>query len=147
LNLDHFSTIHHATLRDFDHFIERDSIAIRIKTRQVRIAGRLSCVDNAYVDVDLVLAVRADGSVDVGRYSFHAGTAGAYDRSIFRYDNAHAYTREGHPDAHHKHRYDVVTGKEIEPPEWIGAQNLPTLRSVLTELERWCLDHRHLLER
>jgi hypothetical protein len=71
------------------------------------------------------------------RYSFHAGIANAEDCPIFRYDNAHTYEREEHPDEHHKHRFDIVTGKEIVPPEWIGAANQPTLRSVLTELEQW----------
>lgn len=34
-------------------------------------------------------------------YRYHGGIAGERDRRIFRYDNAHAYLREGHPDEHH----------------------------------------------
>jgi hypothetical protein len=74
------------------------------------------------------------------QYRFHAGIVRLKDRPIFRYDNAHTYEREGQPDKHHKHRFDVMTGKEIVPPEWIGAANQPTLRSVLTELQQWWLD-------
>ena len=58
-------------------------------------------------------------------------------RTIFRYDNFHAYTREGHPDAHHKHLFDLTTWQEIPPPEWIGEAHWPHLSDVITELRRW----------
>lgn len=39
LSFDRFSTLHDATLREFDHFIEQDSISIRSETNEVVIAG------------------------------------------------------------------------------------------------------------
>lgn len=147
LSFDRFSTLHYATLREFDHFIEQDSISIRSETNEVLVAGRLRCPHSVYLDVVIAFVLDAREHVEVRRYSYHAGVADLGDRSIFQYDNAHAYTREGHPDSHHKHRFDPVTGKEITPPEWISEENRPTLRSVLAELERWCLNHQHLLKR
>lgn len=147
LNLDRFSTIHSATLREFDHLIEQDTISIRSDTDEVVVAGRLSCLGGVYLDVAIALTVDARERVEILRYTYHAGISDPRGRPIFRYDNAHTYAREGHPDPHHKHRFDLVTGDEIEPPEWIGEANRPTLHSVLTELEKWCLEHQQLLTR
>jgi hypothetical protein len=70
-------------------------------------------------------------------YPYHAGVAGAQDRPIFRYDNAHRYVREGHPDEHHRHRFDHAMWSEIEPPEWIGRERWPHLSQAIEELRDW----------
>jgi hypothetical protein len=54
-----------------------------------------------------------------------------------RDDNAHRYAREGHGDEHHRHRYDVATWDEIEPPEWIGRDRWPHPHEVTEELRDW----------
>jgi hypothetical protein len=71
------------------------------------------------------------------RYTYHAGIEGSASRSIFRYDNAHTYVREGHPDTHHKHTFDHSTWTEKAPPEWIGEERWPHLGDVLAELRQW----------
>jgi hypothetical protein len=140
VHVDRYLTIHDATLREFEHFIERSTISVRDETDEVLVEGRLYCPGSVYLDVVVVLEMDKRRHVNVLRYTFHAGIAKVEDRPIFRYDNAHIYTRERHPDPHHKHRFDVMSGCEIIPPEWIGATHQPTLRSVLTELERWWIE-------
>ncbi len=141
VNLDRYLVLHEAWLRDFDHFIVQNAIDIRVKgSGDILVKGRLHCVGGTYINVTDQLQRIDFEHVRVLGYSFHAGLRGEPDRAIFRYDNAHTYLWEGHPDAHHKHRFDVVTGNEIVPPEWIGATHQPTLRSVLAELERWWFD-------
>jgi hypothetical protein len=135
-------------LREFDYFIERGSVEPQVTDYYGTLfEGRLLFLYGVYLDVRIKLGFGDRHQIDVWRYTFHAGITGADDRTIFQYDNAHAYTQEGHPDPHHKHRFDPVTGKEITPPEWIGEANRPSLRSVLAELERWCLENRQSLER
>lgn len=141
IDLDRYLLLHDACLRDFDHFIERNAINIRMKgSGDLLVKGRLHCVGGTYVNVTDQLQRIDFEHVHILGYSFHAGLRGESDRAIFRYDNAHTYLREGQPDAHHKHRFDVVTGREIAPPEWIGRERMPTLCSVLAELEQWWLE-------
>ena len=101
------------------------------------IAGRLVCRHGLFVDVDKKLHINRLGHARTSRYDYHAGVLGDRDRPVFRYDNAHAYTREGHPDAHHRHRFDHVTWEEIEPPEWVGYDRWPHLDEVVRELMAW----------
>jgi hypothetical protein len=141
IDLDRYLVLHAACLRDFDHFIERSTINVRMKgSGDILVKGRLHCVGGTYVNVTDQLQRIDLAHVRTLGYSFHAGLRGEPDRAIFRYDNAHTYLREGQPDAHHKHRYDVVTGREIKPPEWVGRDRVPTLCAVLTELEQWWLE-------
>ena len=82
------------------------------------ISGRIRCQHNLFVDVDKTLSTQTrHGRVMVKtiRYAYHAGFEGRQDRPIFRNDNAHPHP--GHADAHHKHRFDLVTGRRIDPPE------------------------------
>lgn len=110
---------------------------------EYRIHGRVLCRGGLFVDVDkhlqtnhMVRPARA-AKVRTFRYSYHAGLVGASDRCVFRYDNAHPYLLEGHEDAHHKHRFDHTTWREIESPEWIGAHRWPHLDQVISELLTW----------
>jgi hypothetical protein len=141
IDLDRYLVLHEACLRDFDHFIERNTINIRMKgSGDLVVKGRLHCVGGTYINVTDQLQRIDFEHVRILGYSFHAGLRGKPDRAIFRYDNAHTYLREGQPDAHHKHRFDLVTGREIAPPEWIGRDRVPGLCAVLAELELWWLE-------
>jgi hypothetical protein len=141
VSFDHYLTIHDATLREFEHFIEQDTIAIRnVAFERILLRGRLLCTDGIYLQVSDLFELGEMRRVRMLQYRFHAGIVNLKDRPIFRYDNAHSYEREGQSDPHHKHRFDIATGREIVPPEWIGAANQPTLRTVLTELERWWIE-------
>lgn len=101
------------------------------------IGGRLVCRHGLFVEIDKKLQVNQHGQARTTRYDYHAGVLGLDDRPIFRYDNAHTYAREGHPDAHHRHRFDHVTWEEIEPPEWVGYDRWPHLDEVVRELMTW----------
>lgn len=148
IDLDRFLSRHAACLRDFDHFIERSSIDIEVTVRKsVHIEGRLYCLGGTYLEVRVFLTLDKHNQARVRRYTYHAGIERGADFAIFRYDNAHIYLRERQPDAHHKHRFDPVTGHEIEPPEWIGADRVPSLCSALTELEQWWLETGQFVQR
>lgn len=84
------------------------------------IAGRLVCRHGLFLDVEKTLQVNDRGQARTRWYKYHAGVIGERDRPIFRYDNAHVYEIEGHPDAHHRHRFDHVAWQEIDPSEWAG---------------------------
>ncbi len=50
-NFDRYSTIHDATLREFDHFIEQNTISFFAGTDRTchLIEGRLTCLDGMYL--------------------------------------------------------------------------------------------------
>ena len=53
---------------------------------------------------------------------------------VFRYNSPH----KDHNQFHHVHRYDVPgTGEQIKPPTRLRERDVPTLRQVLQEAERW----------
>lgn len=100
--------------------------------------GRLRCNHGLFVDVVKYLNVRQSSTrilVSTNRYRYHAGIEGDADRPIFRYDNTD--TKSGHADAHHMHRFDPTTWREIEPPLWIGEERWPHLSDVVEELRHW----------
>ena len=111
----------------------------------LRLQGRVSCQHGLFVDVSKVLAVNARGMVRTIRYSYRAGMDGEPPRTIFRYDNAHTYLREGHADEHHKHCFDYMTWEEIRPPIHVGASNWPTLAEVIDELHDWWQEFGHFM--
>jgi hypothetical protein len=112
---------------------------------RLRISGRLSCQDGLFIDVDKTLEVREDGWVRTIYYKYHVGIDGPSPRSIFRYDNAHTYAREGQPDEHHKHIYDWDTGEVIAPPTHVGRDAWPHLSDVIEETFGWWQAHRDFL--
>ena len=101
------------------------------------IRGRIHCHHGLFIDVEKTLEINARDQVRTVRYSYDAGVSGRTDRPIFRYDNAHLYAREGHPDKHHRHRYDTVTWDETGSPEWVGRTRWPHLSQVIDELWEW----------
>lgn len=130
-------------MQDFrdEGFLLADSLSVRrLRADRLLIEGRIQCKGGLFINVEKFLAVRVVGGrrqVRTVRYTYRAGVEGSQDRPVFRYDNFHAYSREGHPDAHHKHRFDYTTWREIAPPEWIGEDKWPHLSDVIEELRRW----------
>lgn len=125
-----------------DYFLVNDALQFwPVDSDQIKGEGRLTFRDGLFIDVHKVLIRNNRGQVRTASYSYHAGIEGPSDRTIFRYDNAHEYARERHPDAHHKHRYNHATWEEIEPPEWIGYDRWPTLAEVIEELYVWWEEH------
>lgn len=146
-SLDNYLAVHDSALKHWaDWFIVANSIIPEmIAGDRLRLSGRLLCQDGLYIDVDKTLEVRADGWVRTIRYSYHVGFEGPPMRSLFRYDNAHTYVREGHPDAHHRHAYDWSTGEEIRSPIHVGYENWPHLSDVIEEVYGWWQQNTQLL--
>jgi Family of unknown function (DUF6516) len=127
-------------MQDFrdEGFILEDDLSFRsLRSDELSIEGRIRCQNRLFIDVKKFLEVREHrGRTQVRTvdYRYHVGVEEPEARSIFRYDNAHRYVKEGHPDAHHKHRFDHTTWGEITPPEWIGEERWPHLSYVIEEL-------------
>ncbi|MGI8642707.1 MAG: toxin-antitoxin system TumE family protein [Thermomicrobiales bacterium] len=138
-SLQNYLNVHHRYLDDLrEHFILDDDLQYLFPREGLfKIAGRIHCRNGLFIDVNKHLRVNRWDQVRTARYRYHAGIEGRQDRPIFRYDNAHAYSREGHADEHHKHRFDPTTWQEIKPPEWIGRARWPHLSEVVEELEAW----------
>jgi hypothetical protein len=139
-SLDHYLTIHESILAGFsDFFIHRLDLDTKlIDYRTVTIRGRIFCEGGIYLDVNKILALNERSQVRTIYYSYQACINLESSMRIFRYDNAHRYVREGHPDAHHKHLFDQRTGRELPAsPEWIGYDRWPTIGDVLSELHEW----------
>jgi hypothetical protein len=141
--LDNYSHVQDRLLDDFrdEGFVLDHTLSIRRRRPdRLILAGRVRCRGGLFIDVETILAVRVTRGrrqVRPIRYAFHAGVEGAVSRGIFRYDNSHSYVREGHPDPHHRHRFDHRTWQEITPPEWIGKGRWPQLSDVIEELRQW----------
>ena len=134
-----YQQAHYGRLRDYlDHFIIEDHLTPTLTATMAAWIGFFLCVDGLeirvrkYQDVD-----RSSGRLMVRtrRYSYQAlRRVGTETRKIFRYDNVH--THYGHSDAHHRHRFDEYGG-EIEPVQYIGVEDWPTLGDVIDELHAW----------
>lgn len=120
-------------------FLVRDGLAQHWgKGEFLVLEGRLRCKHGLFVDVLKYLNVRRYPTrtlVRTNRYRYHAGVEGDANRPIFRYVNTDA--KPGHAGAHHKHRFDPTTWREIEPPLWIGEERWPHLSDVVDELRDW----------
>lgn len=140
---DNYVHVQDQRLDDFQNegFVLDHSLSFRrLDSNRLLLEGRVWCVGNLFIDVETHLIVRATTSrrqVRVAKYAFHAAVGGDQDRCVFRYDNFHAYSREGHPDAHHKHIFDHSTWRERTLPEWIGEDRMPHLSDVIEELRLW----------
>lgn len=126
---------HEGKLRDFeDHFIELDDLVYDLLPDAVYWHGSLHCLDGIEVLVERYQRCtfrKGARWVDTLFYKYEvlqrrAGKA----IEIVRYDNVHL--QPGHPDPHHRHRFDA-TGIEIEPPEHVGRAGWPNLGQVLDE--------------
>lgn len=141
--LDTYRQVLARRIEDFydEGFVHDNGLAFREpRADRVVIKGRIRCQNYLFIDAETTLAVRivrGRKQVRPARYKYQAGIEGPQVRSIFRYDNSHAYIREGQPDPHHKHRFDHTTWKEVTPPEWIGEARAPHLSDVIEELRDW----------
>jgi hypothetical protein len=144
-SLEGYLNAHHGNMRDFlGHFVVVDGIDILLSGPEaIQIEGRLHCRGGLFLDVRKTLDMNERRHVRTVLYSYYAGIVGEPVRTIFRYDNAHPHS--GHPDAHHKHCFDVSTWTEIKPPQWIGYAAWPTLRDVIEELDEWWSEHGQFL--
>jgi hypothetical protein len=142
-SLDNYLHVHSRRMQDFqdEEFVVDDSLTLQIlRADRLAIVGRIRCRGGLFIDVDkspAVRVVRNRRQVRIVRYTYYAGIEGSAARGIFRYDNAHTYFKEGHPDAHRKHRFDHSTWTEIAPPVWIGEDRWPHLSDVIEELREW----------
>lgn len=105
------------------------------------IQGEIACKGLIVVDVEkFLLKVGGEGSesvVQTEMYSYNAFIRGGHN--ILRYDNQHPETlHQGHPDEHHRHDFDVVTGDELTNiPVWVGAEAWPTLGEAIAVVRDW----------
>jgi len=143
-SLDNYIQVHERRIADFiaEGFIINDGLVRDWPTpHTILIKGRNYCDHGLFLDVEKYLEVIDSGSgskwVRTDTYGYLGGIEGDQDRAIFRYDNFHVYEREGHRDAHHRHRFEHDTWQEIEPPEWIGAERWPHLSDAIAELRGW----------
>lgn len=138
-SLDNYLTVHQRYLDNVRaYFVIADDLSYEFSREFVfEIRGRIRCLHGLFLNVEKTLEVNERRQVRTVDYSYHAGVEGPANRPIFRYDNAHTYAREGHPDDHHRHRYDPATWQEIEPPVWIGRERWPHLSEAIEELQAW----------
>lgn len=143
-DLEHYLAVHDQCLeRSCQYFVENPELVVpRVRgAKTVRIHGDLFCKGGLVIHVDKSLEVddrhRARGFL----YRYQAQFVAQPLREIFRYDNDHTYTREGHPDAYHKHVFSTVTWKQAEVVH-IGREKFPTLLNVIDELYEWWCDHK-----
>lgn len=133
------------SLRDAS-FIDTDTIeVVPYPPKSFRMVGQIGCKGNILLTVDKLLARIDEGDdplIQTVVYSYNASIHNGHN--IIRYDNQHS--RMDHPDAHHKHVFDVRTGDEVEgSPYWIGIAKWPTLGDVVRELMQWHEQHYDLL--
>lgn len=137
--------IHERRLDDFrgDFVLDDNLVGTFVGRDHYRIVGRIACRHGLFIDVDKTLEINRRGQARTVRYDYHAGIVGPEGKAVFRYDNAHGCS--GHPDHHHRHRFDVQTWGQIEPPEWVGHGAWPYLSDVIEELRnRWEATGQHL---
>jgi hypothetical protein len=141
-SFDNYFSTHDAQLKRLgEFFVEEQGDCLMpqlIDAYTLQIVGTIWCHSNIFLNVNKVLEINERNQVRTIRYSYHAGViVGGVTKNIFRYDNAHEFTREGHLDAHHKHLYSWETNQQTGAPEWIGEAKWPTLSEVLYELYDW----------
>jgi hypothetical protein len=132
--LDGYLLIHDKRIADFDHFIVDNGLRHTVTPTVVTWDGIIRFQGGIEVKVEREQAARTNHGrlqVRTETYSYHAyRRVGRRTTNIIRYDNAHPYA--GHPDAHHRHRYEP-DGTE-GPVEHVGHDDWPTLGDVIQEL-------------
>ena len=143
-SLDNYLAVHDSCMSDLrEYFVDSDTLAFEvIDGRTLRLHGSVYCHGGLVLHVTKLLELNDTQQIRTFRYRYQAQFAEPPTRQIFRYDNDHAYLRENHADAHHRHRFNIRTWKEITPPEWVGHDHWPVLREVLDELYEWWILHR-----
>lgn len=140
IGINRYFTIHEESLRRLESWAvisNRLRTIVDLEAGRVFIQGELRCQGDVSLFVDTQLLVDGRRNVRGKSYSYQAQMTGSPIRPIFRYDNAHRYTLEGHPDAFHKHVWNYQNWQEILPPQWIGRYHWPTLTQVVEEVWDW----------
>lgn len=144
MDFDRYLAIHESYLEHAKgYFVEHSTLVIPdILTEQdIRIHDALACHGGLVIHVDNYFERDGRDRVYHVVFRYQAQFADSPLRRIFRYDNAHIYGREGHPDAFHKHVFSNRTWREIDV-EHIGKEQFPTLLEVIDELYDWWVQHR-----
>lgn len=140
---DDYLAAHDRWIQNFEHFIIDDQLIPTLTQTQVSWKGVLYCMDGLEISVRKKQQVQYVGGRRMVRtieYKYHAlRREGVRTINLFRYDNIHM--QPGHPDPHHRHRYDA-SGNEIEPPQHVGEDHWPTLGEVIDELHQWWVSWR-----
>jgi len=125
-----------------DGFVYLDGTSWSSSAGSFFLDGELRCcrgiVIRVYKRVDLVDRTGGVLMVQTGRYAYNASVHEFHN--FLRCDNAHPHP--GHPDAHHRHRFDWRTGDDLPgSPEWVGSHGWPTLGDFIEEVKGWYWDH------
>lgn len=87
--------------------------------------------------------------VQLETYSYNVSLSRAGD--LFRYDSPDTDlgpTTAPHHYVHHRHSFDVFgTWEELKPVQEVKERNVPTLRQVVQEAERWYWENRDRLSK
>lgn len=144
LDFERYLAIHDRCIeRAGTYFIEESNLVAPdiIAPEEVRIHGDLVCKGGLIIHVDNYFERDRRNCVRGVEYRYQAQFADPPLRPIFRYDNGHVYTREGHPDAFHKHVFSNRTSREIAV-EHVGREQFPTFLEVIDELYDWWMLNR-----
>jgi hypothetical protein len=117
------------------YFVEQSSVVApdAINPKVIRIHGDLHCKGGLVIHVDNYLEQDRRHRVHGVVFRYQAQFADPPLRRIFRYDNDHIYSREGHPDAFHMHVFSNRSWRNTSV-EHIGRHQFPTLLEVIDEL-------------
>ncbi|NJK29085.1 MAG: hypothetical protein HC790_11090 [Acaryochloridaceae cyanobacterium CSU_3_4] len=144
-------TIHQTVMEKYncDGFVCDNNIELKKFEYEFQMIGEIGCLGNIIISVNKKMSILHYAGkipvVETKRYSYNVSVRGGYN--LFRYDNTHTEGRyPGHPDDHHKHEYDFITGRPLHQiPKWIGADNWPHLGSVIGEAQVWYWENQKLI--
>jgi hypothetical protein len=108
----------------------------------ITLKGLIGCLGGIVIAVDktlIILDASDNPHVQTIDYAYNAWVRGHFN--FLRYDNAHVHP--GHPDPHHRHKYDWRTGRGVV--EHVGEGAWPTLGDFIREVEAWRDDHHNEL--
>jgi hypothetical protein len=117
------------------YFVEQSNFVApsSVAHDEIRIEGDLICQGGLVIHISETLERDRRNQVRCIDFRYQAQFAGPPHRRIFRYDNAHIYSRRGHPDAFQKHVFSNRSWRETSV-EHIGRHQFPTLPEVIDEL-------------
>lgn len=152
--LSSYLQIHDTVISQFQDkgFVGTHNLSVKPYPSAIGIRGEMSCIGNIIISVDKILDILddfpglgGDKTVKTNWYAYNVSVRNV--GNIFRYDNQHEdYLYPGHQDSHHKHVFDLCTGKElIQSPEWVGVERWPTLGDVIIEVQGWYWENRDSL--
>lgn len=117
-------------------FVLSDELVFTPIHNGILLEGDVICLGTIRLQVRKIIKIlEGDGAeafVQTVLYSYNAILAGR--GNIFRYDSPHAT----HNKEYHVHRYNVLSGGEQLPIEWLSEEEQrPTLGEVIDKLADW----------